>query len=402
MYHRLICAILAALMPLLIAAPVFAQDDASPFVICGDLSEDDCALLEESTLAMQDLSSYSLAADMNFDLSGIPDLPVDPMTVNVTFDGSFAVDDAAKEVARQLNSMMMMGADPERMADLAENFQQMTLDLYRGMNFDIDIRYNIPADLAEMLSQDSEVALPETLAMEIRLIDGTMYMNVADLRALDPSIEDELTSDWIGIDYVGMLEMQMEQGNMGEDSLSAGAAAGAASAQLMAEMMQFVAVERGDDVALEGQDGAVFTYTFDIVGFFTSDSFRTALETMMTSMGEDVSAAELREGLTMLDFVAPMLFRDLDVSSSTVIGLDDKLAHAADFSFSWDLSSLLQFAAMSDPAVAEAMGDAQPVISLEMAADYADFNDEMIFDVPNDVQMIPLEQLVPQDTSAVF
>jgi hypothetical protein len=97
-----------------------------------------------------------------------------------------------------------------------------------------------------------------------------------------------------------------------------------------------------------------------------------------------------------------MLFRDLDVSSSTVIGLDDKLAHAADFSFSWDLSSLMQFAAMSDPSVAEAMGDAQPVISMDMAAEYADFNDEMIFEVPEDVQMIPLEQLVPQDTSAVF
>jgi hypothetical protein len=31
-----------------------------------------------------------------------------------------------------------------------------------------------------------------------------------------------------------------------------------------------------------------------------------------------------------------------------------------------------------------------------------DFNDEMVFEVPEDVQMSPLEELVPQDTSAVF
>lgn len=401
MYHRLICAILAALLPLLIAAPVAAQDGASPFVICGDLPDEDCALIEESALAMQDLSSYSLSAAMGFSIAGVPDLPVDPLEIDITLDGSFVMDDAAKEVAQELNSIMIEG-DPARLAELGESFQQMTLDLYRGMDFDFSIRYDIPSDLAETLSQDSEVPLPETFTMDIRLIDGTMYLNVADLRALDPSIENELTSDWIGFDYIGMLEMQLEQGGRGEDPFTASAAAGVAMVQLTSEMGDFVSVERGDDVALDRQDGASFTYTFDIIGFLTSDAFRTAMENMMTSLGEDVSAAEMREALTMLDFVAPMLFRDLEVSSSTVIGVDDKLTHAADFTFFWDLSSLLEFAAMTDPSIAETLGDAQPVIALDFSAEYADFNDEMIFEAPEDVQMIPLEQMVPQDTSAVF
>ena len=42
----------------------------------------------------------------------------------------------------------------------------------------------------------------------------------------------------------------------------------------------------------------------------------------------------------------------------------------------------MQFAAMSDPSVADAMGDAQPAISFSFSGEYADFNDEMIFEDP--------------------
>jgi hypothetical protein len=298
--------------------------------------------------------------------------------------------------------MGMLGGSAEDMTAAAADMQQMMLDLYGGMDMNFTMQYTVPPEVAAVISADSEVPMPESLAFEFRMIDGMMYMNVGELRALDPSIEEEITSDWIGIDYLGMLEMQMEQGAMGEDPLTAGAASGLAMGQLMSQMQDFVEVERLDDVALDGQDGAVFSYTFDVIGFLTSDSFRGAMEEMLAAMGEDVSAAEMREALSMLDFVAPMLFRDLDITTSTVIGVDDKLMQNQAFDLTWDLSSLLQLAAMSDPAVAEAMGDAEPVISFGFTADYMDFNDEMIFEVPDDVQIIPLEQLVPQDTSAVF
>jgi hypothetical protein len=405
MLHRLICAILAALMPFLIAAPVFAQDNEPPFpVICGELPEEDCALIEESTLAMKDLSSYSIAMAADFSMSGIPDMPADPLAFELQVDGSFAMDEAAKAVVQQLNSMMMgmMSGSAGNMLEMNENMQQMLLDLYGGMDFDITLQYTLPPDLAEVLSQDSEVPVPETLAMDIRMIDGIMYMNVAELRALDPAIEEEITSDWIGMDYVGLLEMQMEEGGMGDDPVTAGTAAGVATAQIMSEMIQFVTVERLDDVDLGDQDGAVFSYSFDIIGFLTSDSFRTAMENMVPAMSEDMSAGEVDEMLGMLDFVAPMLFRDLEINTGTVIGVEDKLTHSTTFDFSWDLASLMQVAAMSDPSLAETLGDAEPAISIGFTCDYADFNDEMIFEVPEDVQVIPLEQLVPQDTSTVF
>ena len=236
----------------------------------------------------------------------------------------------------------------------------------------------------------------------MRLIDGTMYINVADLRALDPSMAEEITSDWIGIDYVGLLEMQMQQDSKAGDSAAASAAATLAMSQFMAEMKQYISVERLDDTNLGDQAGAVFSYTFDIIGFLTSDSFRTAVENTLTAAGEDMSASDVEEGITMLNFVAPMVFRDLEISAQTEIGLDDKLLYSQTFDFAWDLAAVMKFAAMSDPSVAEAMGDAQPAISFSFSGEYADFNDEMLFETPEDAQMIPLEQLAPPDTSAVF
>ena len=149
MLHRLICAILAALLPLLVALPVFAQDDPSSSpVICGDLSEADCALIEESNLAMRDLSSYAIAATADFSMTGIPDMPADPLAVNVKFDGSFALDDAAKVVAEQMRSLMLGGsvADAEAMG---RNMPDMLRDLFGGMDFDITFHYTVPPELAD-------------------------------------------------------------------------------------------------------------------------------------------------------------------------------------------------------------------------------------------------------------
>ena len=402
MLHRLICAILAALLPLLVAVPLFAQDDPSSSpTICGELSEEDCALIEESDMAMRDLSSYSIAASADFSMAGLPDMPADPLAVNVKFDGSFALDDAAKAAAAQMRSLMLGGsvADAEEMG---RNMPDKLRDLFGGMDFDLTFHYTVPPELAAAMSQDSDVPMPESFNIEMRLIDGTMYINVADLRALDPSMADEITSDWIGIDYVGLLEMQMQQDSMAGDPAAASAAATLAMSQFMEEMKQYISVERLDDTDLGDQKGAVFAYTFDIIGFLTSDSFRTAVENTLTAAGEDMSASDVEEGITMLNFVAPMVFRDLEISAQTEIGLDDKMLYSQTFDFAWDLAAVMKFAAMSDPSVAEAMGDAQPAISFSFSGEYADFNDEMLFETPEDVQMIPLEQLAPPDTSAVF
>lgn len=402
MHHRLICAVLAALMPLLLAAPVFAQDETPAFpVLCGDLAEEDCAILEEATLASQDLSSYAMDMSMDFSMAGIPDMPADPLAFNMTIDGRFALDETAKAVMQRM--YLLQGGSAE--ADMQELFEQMPelmVDLYRGMNFDMTVAYALPPELAAEISADSEVAFPEEMGFDIRMIDGMMYMNVGELRALMPE-DDTLTSDWIGIDYVGMLEMQMEESaDMADNPMTAGVMSGLAMAQMMKDMQEFVTVERLDDVELDGQSGAVFVYTPDVVGFLGSDAFMNLLNQVGAAMGDEApSAAEMEEAATMLSFVAPMLFRDLVIEARTTIGLDDFMTYATEFDLVWDLASLMQFAAMTDPSLGEVMGDAEPVIEWNFAVNMNDFNAEMEFEVPEDVQNIPLEQMMPIDTSTV-
>ena len=70
------------------------------------------------------------------------------------------------------------------------------------------------------------------------------------------------------------------------------------------------------------------------------------------------TTAQLDEGLTMMGFLAPMIFGGMEISNEMAIGQDDFYLYAQDFLFRWDLSQLLGFAAMSDPSIAEAIGDA--------------------------------------------
>ncbi len=404
MPHRLICAILAALMPLLLAAPAFAQDPAPmPGVICGDLSADDCALLEESAMAARDLTSYAMNMSMDFSMGGIPDLPVDPIAFSILFDGRFVLDETSQAVIQRMEELQRVDGQID-MSALAEEMPALVVDLYRGMNFDMTMTYNLPAELADLISQDSEVAMPQEMIFDVRLIDGMMYINLADLRTLIPEGDDSLTADWMGMDYIGLLEMQLAQAGMGQDSsFTSGAMGGLLAAQIMQDMQQFVSVERLDDVDLSDQQGAVFAYTADVAGFLASDTFLELMRSVTAAMGDEApSATEVEQAAQAISFTAPMIFRDLNVETSSTIGLDDKLTHATTFDFSWDLAALVQLAAMGDPELAASLGDAGPLIAFNIILDMSDFNDEMIFEVPEDVQMIPLEQMMPPDTSTVF
>ena len=403
MHHRLICALLAALMPLLLAAPAFAQEGTPAMpVLCGDLAGDDCAILEEAMLAAQGLTSYIMDMSLDFSMGGIPDLPADPLAFGLQLGGRFAFDEVGQEVMLR---MAQLGGEltEEDMQELMAEMPTLMVDLYRGMNFDMTMSYTVPPELAVLISEDSDVDFPEEMSFDVRMIDGMMYMNIGQLRDLIPESDDTFTADWIGIDYVAMLEMQMEQSRgMADDPMMAGAMSGVAMAQMMKEMNEFVEVERLDDVELDGQTGAVFVYTPDIVGFLSSDTFMQMLNQMAPAMGEEApSAAEMQEAAAMLSFMAPMLFRDLEVSSQTTVGLDDYMTYSTAFNLMWDLASLMQFAAMTDPGLAETMGDAEPVIEMNFLVDMNDFNAEMEFEVPEDVQVIPLDEMMPIDTSTI-
>lgn len=396
MHHRLICGILAALMPLLLAAPAFAQDTATtPAVFCGDLSEEDCAILQASATAMQDLKSYSFSVNGDFSFGGFPDMPADPLQVGITMDARFALDDQAQQAMQEMRKLQ--GADSQAMFKaLNEQLPQFMIDFYSGVDFDASVGYSIPSEVAKLMSGD--FPMPETLTVDMRMVDGTMYVNMAPFRALDPQLDRQLKSEWIGVDYVGLLKQQFDrQASMTGNALTTSVGSAAATVELMQQMEKHVTIERGKDVEVDGQQAAVFTYTPDLIGFFTSKDFQNALRTL-ASMAEDGSTkTEMEQGITMFSFMAPMIFRDLKIEGTTTIGRDDKMQHAASFTLDWDLAGLMQLAAMNDPSMSESMKGLQPRINLTFDGTVTDFNQDMNIEAPEDVEMIPLDQMTPQE-----
>ena len=405
--RKLISAFLCAfLLTSSLVAPVLAQDSPfTPPVLCGDLDEADCSILESSSAAMQEVTSYAFDTEYNVFVTGLPDMDVE--TVDITFgaNGMLQIDPDALAAMKALSEASMSG-DADAMTAAMEGMSAAVIDLYAGIGFDGVVSFSMPEELAAILSEDSEVPMPAELSLAFRIVDGMFYMQIADLKAMAPELE-EIDADWIGFDLVGLMEQSLAQGDtteMDADSMAQSMVAAGLANQIIGAMEPYVSVERLDDADIDGQAAAVFLSSVDMVGFFSSEEFINFVRDSAAAVGADdaETTAQLDEGLTMMGFLAPMIFGGMEISNEMAIGQDDFYLYAQDFLFRWDLSQLLGFAAMSDPSIAEAIGDAEPVVEFTFTSAFDQFNAEFDFAAPDSVQIIPLDEMSPEGMDAVF
>lgn len=404
MCHRLYCLLLTLLL-LLPAAPVAAQDDTPPVALCGDLPVEDCAVLEASVEAMQAQSAGHLDGVVKIGMAGFPELEPDPFEIAVDLSARYAMDESARKAVRTMTALHQT-EDAELAAITPEAIQQLILELYAGIDYDLQLRLSVAETVAEAISQDAGVAFPPELNIAMRLVDGMAYFDLSGFRPMAPELR-QLKADWIGVDMVGLLKLSMADAPAADaQALVESAAAGMAMARLMESLQEYVEVERLENVALEGQEGAVFVTRPDLAELFRSDTFRALVVTTaaMSATDPDSQSPEaLEQDLDMFGFMAPMLFRDLLVESTSVIGLDDFFLYESSFDFNWDLTSLIQLAAMSDDSLADAVNAGMaPAMSLTVDMDYGGYGEAITVEVPEDVEIIPLDQMMPADTSAMF
>jgi hypothetical protein len=93
--------------------------------------------------------------------------------------------------------------------------------------------------------------------------------------------------------------------------------------------------------------------------------------------------------------MAPMIFADLVINSSTTIDADNYVSNTAS-EFSWDLAGLLQMAAMGGALPPELDASAPMAISFTTNVDNSDFNVEQTVEAPADAQMLPAEMFYAQ------
>lgn len=397
----LICTVVALLL-----APVSAMaQDGLPPVTCGSLSDDDCAILEGSRDAMLAVTSYSAAVSMETTLEGVPNLP-DELGFSFDAEGVFSM--APEVTARMLE---LQRGDPANLADNFDELMQVTTDFYSESAVDMNISFALSAGLAELLSAQAGLPLPESLSMPVRLVDGAVFVNVDEIGELTG---DDEVSGWLGIDMVAAMEQssaalaeQMESGDAASgasmDALTS-ALAGVSSSQAMAEQFaQFVEVERLDDDEVDGVEVAQFLFTFDLASYVASPEFiemiSAQLEQQMAmaeAMGEapPMSQEDLDMVVEMLPMFAPMLLSGVQFETVKSVGLEDLLVYSTETTVEWDLSQVAAMAgAMMGGAGRPARGAENAFFSFYLSSQYWDFDEEVEVEAPEDAMMVPLDEM---------
>lgn len=380
------------------SVPAFAQDLPEPF--CGDLSADDCDILVSAQDAALTIGSGVYNSEINFQLAGVPGLPVEEVAFNLTQDASYAVD---PELMAELAAMQTMSA--EEMAENMEAMIELMLNLYGTLSYDGEMNLTMPEDIAALLSAQAGTTVPEEIRLQIRVVDGYGYVNLEDLVAFAPPDQAEQLQGWAGIDLLTLMKAGLQEGMQegAMDSSMAGFGVGnfLNSEEGRAMIEPYLIVSRDEDDTVDDQDVAVFTNKVDVGKFVGSPLFRdlviSQLDTINAAAETNLTEQEVTEMLTMLTFVGPMLFAGLDFHTTQAIGLEDFYTYRSDFVFNWDLSSLVAVAKMVDSngemGLSAMMGDVAPVVNLEIATDASDHNNAPEITAPEGAQIIPLENL---------
>jgi hypothetical protein len=377
MRSKLVSLLLVALLLLASFSTALAQDG----VYCGDLSADDCAILQSAQEAMMSVMSYKSDATYSATVQGLPG--VDAVAVDVNVAGAFDWSEDALMVAGMLAGL----TQDEVMAALGENPQAL-VDLVNGLNVDVVLSYEISQALADELGAQIGAALPAAASVPVIIADGNLYWDASDFAAWGAY------EGWVGMplgEVVGQLAASgaldpaaMEQ--MAADPTTAMAMAVPAMLLAPDAFNEFVVLERGDD--MDGK--AIFTTSLDIAGLLSSPMFSELVSQLVASGAiEGVSSADVEQLLPMLPMVAPML--GLTVEGSQAIGLEDFMVYNTTSEIIWDLAGLGQMAAMSG---ADLGLGADAGLSFIVSVDDSDFGADQGIAAPEGAAMLTAEQVL--------
>ena len=189
MRQKILLVLLVLSLLVFTAGPVFGQDMPEPF--CGQLSADDCDILKMSQEAQMDVSSMTSSVDASTTVAGLPGLPADELTFNWVQDTTISLD---PEVTQKMMEMQMAGA--EAIMENMQDFADLTVEFYKTLGLDAKIDLTMPEEIAQLLSAQSGIKVPEELNLQIVLKDGFAYIGTDGLKFLDPKVTD--MGDWIG------------------------------------------------------------------------------------------------------------------------------------------------------------------------------------------------------------
>jgi hypothetical protein len=371
---------LVLLMTLAIVGGATLAQDATP-VFCGDLPEADCTILQESAAVMSELSSAAFNFQLDFDLGGIPDIPVDNLSFRLTGDGAYALDSEA----------LSLFSTQEWMQNLEELPAALESAL-KAISADATLVLFFPPEIIAAASEDG-TDLPDKVGLSLRLVDGVGYVNLDKLADLDRS--GDMPRGWIGLDIATALSTVLSEADLGSMSTTMPGFDPEAMSIYSDPAMwsRFVTVTRLEDTEIDGQTAAVFQDTINLAELYADPEFqaimREQLETTFESMGTNDSGFTDENFDQLMEFYAK-LFEDLSLVSTKAVGLDDHYVHQTTMAMDWTLDLAEAVAQFGETSSSDA-----PTITFNMdfESGLSQFNDAPAITAPEDATIIPLDEV---------
>jgi hypothetical protein len=408
MFRKLLVILLTLFLLLSSIVPAMAADEY-PEPFCGDLDEEDCDLLRDSTAAMLELESYTTAVAYTIYQHGLPELPLESEAV-LRIEGQYAFDAAARDSIRAL-AVVSREEPLEAVKQISES-PDLLINLYAGTTANLFVTVDLSRSWTRILEDEADVEWPEMTTVEVRLVDGVLYFGLQELKAFIPELEE--SNDWVAIELVEALEALAESGTF--SSVAADVAASTEGRSVWGldptmlnlittmrsafgrpqNLWPYMEIRRRRDVDLGTQKGALFQTDFDTLDFILSDEFRDVItQVLQVAAASDemsMSDEEINQIAGLFWFLAPALFRDLEISGTSTIGLDDAYQHQGKTVFDWDLSALVRMVASFEPELAGGLAD-EIFMTFTTEFENSAFNEAVKVEAPEDAELIPLEGL---------
>lgn len=358
--------VLLLLAVLTLSGTALAQDAGMPEVFCGGLSDEDCALLEESHTAMAGVTEA--AFDLFVDVR-VPDEDTGELiTFSLVGSGGFA-------------GLTGGGADMMGMPSAAD-VQELIAKL-RDFSGQLTLTLTLPAELAS--------GGPESLTLDVRLVEGFAYLNLDELQ---PLFGDPEMTGWGGLDLASLLSAIVEE--QPEIFSQMGAMAGGVDPSLYGRFSdpeffgQYMTITRTDDGS---GDVATFETRLDLGALMASPEFRELMREQAEAAGEEFDEAELDEAIEM----NAQMFQDANFVAYQDIGIDDALIRSTRIEFDFDFAAAMAAAEAMDDDDAGEDDDQDEVMSAPFQVTVMvnlTYEDLPEITAPENAQIVPYESLL--------
>lgn len=361
---------------LLVSGSVLAQDVA-PEVYCGDLAEEDCAVLVQSQAAMTELSAVAFDLQIDVSVTGVPDMD-GPVVFALTSEGAYSGDP----------EVFAMMSHPD-MAAMQDPVAALTKAVEALRAFDADLSFTLSLP-SQLVAEDEDI--PESITLELLLVDGLGYLNLEPLAPLFENGSSQVPSQgWLGLDIASLIEAVIEQNpDMFEDMT---AEMGGFDPTMYAQFSdptafaQYATITRTDDGS---GDTATFDTTFDFAGLVQDPEFRALLEQQIEqqieAQGGDIDEEEFEAGFA----ASQMMLANSVLTATSTIDLTTGYQTSATFSMVIDTTELMAMAAEESDDVPEV----PPVVTFNLALNLSQFNDVAEIVAPAGAVVIPFESML--------